>query len=96
MSKFECNLVADLLPIFLDGKASEETSELINKHIGSCPECRDMYAAMSADVSMKKEPVEKGKRRLKPLVKVVIGFVCYMVIMVLLLVIFTIIHIEGV
>jgi len=96
MSKFECNLVADLLPIFLDGKSSEETKKLVNKHIESCPECKEMYIAMNADVSIKKEPVEKRKRRIEPLVRVMIGVVCYVVIIVLLLVLFTIMHVEGV
>ena len=96
MSDFLCDLVADLLPVYLDGKASEETKRLIESHIGSCSECKEMYEAMSADLSVKKKPKGSGKRKMNPLVKVIIGVVCYVTIMLLLLILFMITHVEGV
>ena len=96
MSNFECNLVADLLPIYLDKKASNDTKKLVEKHLESCPECKDMYAAMSADVSIKKETCIKRRRKMKATTKLVLGLILYVVIIILALIVFTITHVEGV
>lgn len=96
MSDFECNLVSDLLPVYLDGKASEETKKLITNHIESCSECKEMYDAMSADVSVSKEPKGQSRKKMRPLVKVIIGVICYGIIMSVLLTIFTLLLVEGV
>ena len=96
MSNFECNLVADLLPIYLDKKASNDTKKLVEKHLESCPECKDMYAAMSADVSINKETSIKKRKKMKATTKLVFGLVLYVVIIILALIVFTITHVEGV
>ena len=61
MSKFECNLVMDLLPIYADGKAGKETEDFIRLHMESCPECREMYEAMTKDIDTKTTPVVISK-----------------------------------
>ena len=38
-----CNVVKDLLPIYLDGIASEETSICVKKHLNECQLCLNEY-----------------------------------------------------
>ena len=43
MSKTNCNIVRDVLPLYLDGEASKETSEMVEEHLAECEECRYYY-----------------------------------------------------
>jgi hypothetical protein len=96
MSKFECDLVADLLPIYIDGKASEATKEFIEEHIKTCQDCKAMYEAMTADMPV--SALEKSKRRFKlnPVIKIMLGVLGYLVVVILLAVIVTYILVNGV
>ena len=37
--KNECNVVRDILPLFLENMVSDETAEAIKEHLDGCPEC---------------------------------------------------------
>lgn len=39
MTKGECNIVKDILPIYVENQVSDETKEFVNKHIRNCNEC---------------------------------------------------------
>ncbi len=41
MSK--CNIVRDLLPLYLDNEASPESAEMIKSHLSECEECRKYF-----------------------------------------------------
>lgn len=43
-----CKIIQDLLPLYADGIASEETSEAVRKHIAECEECGKIYEKMTA------------------------------------------------
>ena len=96
MSNLQCDLVADLLPIYIDGKASEASKKFIEEHIKTCQDCKDLYEAMTADMPV---PVpEKSKRRFKlnPVIKIMLGVLGYLVVVILLAVIVTYILVNGV
>lgn len=38
-----CNIVRDLLPLYLDGETSKETSDMVKSHIAECDECRKYF-----------------------------------------------------
>lgn len=46
----KCEIIRDLLPVYCDGLASEETAEEVEKHIAECSECRGIYENMKAAV----------------------------------------------
>ena len=46
-----CDIIKDLLPLYCDGQASEESVKLIEKHIDKCAECKAVYEKMSAELS---------------------------------------------
>lgn len=46
MSK--CDLIRDLLPLYVDGAASEESAHKVKEHVAQCPECRRALEDMRA------------------------------------------------
>jgi len=79
MSEFECDLVRDLLPIYMDGKVSKESKEIVEKHIQTCPICREMYESMSKEIVTKETHVKVYKKVLSPGKKVLRAVIIYLV-----------------
>lgn len=44
--KNECNVVKDLMPLCIDGVASEESQRMVEGHLEECEECAKAYADM--------------------------------------------------
>lgn len=49
-----CNIIRDLIPLYIDGCCSEESGEEIRKHLESCCECKSIYEDMSIPVEVQK------------------------------------------
>ena len=45
-----CEIIRDLLPVYIDGLASEETAKLVEEHLAQCEQCRTILAQMRAPV----------------------------------------------
>lgn len=41
MSKFDCNIIQDLLALYHDGVCSEESREAVEQHLAECEKCRN-------------------------------------------------------
>lgn len=41
-----CDVIADLLPLYLDGMASEDTKKVISAHLKGCRTCRESLRTM--------------------------------------------------
>lgn len=46
----DCDIVFDLLPLYLDGKTGEESNSFVQEHIEECAECREVYLLMSEEL----------------------------------------------
>ena len=46
MKNNRCGIVRDLIPLYIDGVCSEESTEMVRNHIENCKECRDIYESM--------------------------------------------------
>ena len=44
---YPCNLIQDILPLYLDGVCSEESKAIVEQHLAGCPDCKNYYMAMS-------------------------------------------------
>lgn len=53
--KIPCEMVQDLLPLFIDELTSEETNKEINKHIEECDECKKHYYNLKQTILWEKE-----------------------------------------
>lgn len=49
-----CNIIRDLIPLYIDGCCSEESREEIKKHLECCRECKSFYEEMDAPVEVQK------------------------------------------
>ena len=52
--KNECNVVRDILPLYLENMVSEETAESIKEHLDDCPECAAEFEAMKSGKTVEK------------------------------------------
>lgn len=42
----DCNVVRDLMPLCIDGAASEESQQMVTEHVAECSECATVYGEM--------------------------------------------------
>lgn len=40
MNKISCNIIGDLLPLYVDGAVSEDTKKLVEEHLAECADCK--------------------------------------------------------
>ena len=91
--KNNCNVARDLMPLVIDGVASEESRQYVDDHIAECTECAVTYGAMKVELprlSAEKERAEmekaakalKKKRRKRVLWTALISVVMYIVVFV--------------
>lgn len=59
-----CNVIRDLLPLYVDDCCSEESGQLVREHLKGCEDCQRVYSAMSqkSELSHIKAPVMKMRR----------------------------------
>ena len=47
----KCEMIRDLLPLYIDGLTSEESNKEIDKHLKTCRECKEYYREMTGEIS---------------------------------------------
>ncbi|MGN0735265.1 MAG: zf-HC2 domain-containing protein [Anaerovoracaceae bacterium] len=63
--KINCNIIRDILPLYVDGVASEDTSALVEEHLTECEACRQEAERMKAHLSLPDSgEVEKAEARI--------------------------------
>ncbi len=45
----KCDVIRDLIPLYIDGCCSKESRREVEKHLEECEECRGVYALMSSE-----------------------------------------------
>lgn len=55
----KCNIIQDLLPLYVDGCCSEESCKLIEEHIAECKECKLSLEQMQGSLILAENPVEQ-------------------------------------
>lgn len=43
-----CNIVKDLIPLYIDGCCSEESKKIVKEHIENCTSCKQLFDEMNA------------------------------------------------
>lgn len=60
MTKLDCSVICDLIPLCRDGIASEESEKLVKEHIADCENCKhEFYEDFAAETDGKIEPDDK-------------------------------------
>lgn len=67
MNKISCNVIQDLLPLYMDQVVSEDSRILVEEHLKECQKCRTCLSEMGAEVpiSYDEEQREKARQELK-------------------------------
>lgn len=84
MSK-QCDIVRDILPLYVDGACSEASAEMVKEHLNACADCNAIYQKLlshtsedvlheeSESVIMRHEAKEKQRGRKKITIAVLIS-----------------------
>lgn len=56
MNKIHCHIVEDLLPLFADEAASEETVQMVEEHLAECEHCRTVLEALRKNIPAPSAP----------------------------------------
>ncbi len=81
-----CNIIRDLLPLYVDDACSEETKAMIAEHLTSCESCRKEYEDLKAHEDIEFFPeidIDEGKAiksfahkiRIKSILKIIISII---------------------
>lgn len=85
MTKNNCEIVRDLLPLYAENMCSEKSRRLVAEHLSECGECRKELEKISANVVIRADSdisaFKRVKRRAR-IEKAVIGIVCAVVILI--------------
>ena len=66
MAKINCEVVKDLLPLYVDDVLSNESRMLVESHLAECPECRAYYEKLKdANIPVLKKADDRGKEIIK-------------------------------
>lgn len=70
--KISCDVIKDILPLYVEDMVSEDTKNLVREHISGCPECTDEMSRLCASAKVPEDAdarslklVEKKMRRQK-------------------------------
>ena len=58
-----CNVIGDLLPLYIDECCSDDTKTLVETHAESCPRCKAMLAQMRQDIGTQVVPNQVQKKQ---------------------------------
>ena len=49
----DCNVIRDLIPLYIDDCCSKESANIVKEHIDRCPQCKELYENMktSSDIA---------------------------------------------
>jgi predicted anti-sigma-YlaC factor YlaD len=56
MKEINCNIIKDILPLYVDGVVSDDTKEMVEEHLEHCEECKKEIELMKQELYI---PVEK-------------------------------------
>lgn len=54
--KNKCEIVQDLLPLYVDGCCTQSSRELVEEHLKECAACKQVFGAMTGDIPAPQEP----------------------------------------
>lgn len=53
MNRMSCNVIQDLMPLYIENMCSAESRELVETHIAECEKCRQLFSDYTDDTIVK-------------------------------------------
>lgn len=63
--KYSCNVVKDLLPLYVDNICSGESKEIVEQHLSECADCKAYYLSLHENNTLFSLPVDQKRERQK-------------------------------
>lgn len=66
--KMECDIIRDLMPLYVENMVSEKSKEAVDSHLAECPACKNIYKEMTAPkipVQFNTEPAKSFRKYMK-------------------------------
>lgn len=63
MKEIKCEVIQELLPLYEDNAASDESQELVRAHLKDCPACREELRKMRTPISLPPDEDEEAVKR---------------------------------
>ena len=64
MSKISCNVIQDIMPLYVDEIVSEDTKKLVEEHLKECEDCRKEMEKMRAKIILpNKKKINQAEKR---------------------------------
>lgn len=94
MEKINCNVIQDLLPLYIDHAVCEDTKKVVEEHLRECESCRKAYQEIKNDlcqpVEIEKSDVRElrqfkkflSKRQLRTIFVTVAGVLVFLVVVI--------------
>ena len=64
--KNRCDIVQDLLPLYVDGCCHPGSRELVEEHLQECPACKQTWQEMTGELPVPQEPQPEGEEQSTP------------------------------
>lgn len=82
--KVSCNIIEDLLPLYIDDVCSEESKALVLEHLSTCESCKEKLIAQKSNIAVINDVIKENSRAKKPFKKItrfwIITLVCVAII----------------
>ena len=59
----KCNIIRDLLPLYVEDMVSADSASFVNEHLSECPSCKAEYKNMKKTNAWETISVEQGDRK---------------------------------
>jgi len=76
----ECNVVRDLIPLYVENMISEDTKEFVDKHVAGCESCAQFLEELKAPDTMYSQnyeeqavPIKKVKKKLRNIILAIVA-----------------------
>lgn len=83
MKQIDCNVISDLLPLYVDAVCTKQSADIVEEHIKTCEKCKKLYEEMKIEISTEvPTPTFDNKRIFQNVRKNLFGIIIAMAAMI--------------
>lgn len=75
MNTIDCEVIRDLLPLYIDRACSLRTAEVVEEHLKNCPECKAVLKEMAAPMPAENPPAFGDKEVFRSVRRSIFGII---------------------
>ena len=96
MSKLDCEVIKDLLPLYVEDLASPSTRKLVEEHLATCKECQKEEASLGTKMLMPQNTDIKAIQKIRAkLLRKKVSTICISVLAMMLIFVLIAINVNA-